>query len=58
MALCALCRKLRDRDEDMIQIQNELAEKRRTLDTLATELRDLQSFKLLQFLNTIQRRRK
>lgn len=40
-----LRRKLRDRDGEMAQIQKELAEKHRTLDTLAKELRDLQKVK-------------
>ena len=37
-----LRRKLREREDDMAQLQKELAEKQRTLDALATDLRDLQ----------------
>lgn len=40
-----LRRKLRERDDDMSQIQQELTEKQRTLDTLATDLHDLQKVK-------------
>jgi hypothetical protein len=40
-----LRRKLREREEDTGQLQKELAEKQRTLDTLATDLRDLQKVK-------------
>lgn len=38
-----LKKKLRERDEEMKKLQSALSEKQRTLDTLATELRDVQN---------------
>lgn len=38
-----LKRKLRERDDDLKNLQNELSEKQRTLDALARELRDVQN---------------